>query len=97
MNNIEKGFKEWGVFFAVYKMVLFENRVTRIMFGIKTGNWRKMVDNVEFHNLYCLSDTAVLENSGKWVRNVEWMGMKVMLKRFLIGKQVGKRLFRRPV
>ena len=61
------------------------------------GNWRKMMDNVEFHNLYCLSDTEVLENSGKWVRNVECMGMMVILKRFLIGKQVGKRLFRRAV
>ena len=56
-----------------------------------------MVDNVEFHNLYCLSDTGVLENSGKWVRNVEGMRVKVILKRFLIGKEEGKRLFRRPV
>ena len=61
------------------------------------GNWGKMMCNVEFCNLYCLSDTGVLENSGKWVRNVEWMGMKVILKRFLIGKEEGKRLFRRPV
>ena len=38
------------------------------------------MDNVEFHNLYCLSDTGVLENSGKWVRNVECMGMNVILK-----------------
>ncbi len=38
--------------------------------------------NVEFRNLYCLSDTGVSKKSGKWVRNVEWMGMKVMLKGF---------------
>ena len=36
MNNIEKGFNEWRVFFAIYKLVLFEDRVMRIMFGIKT-------------------------------------------------------------
>ena len=53
--------------------------------------------NVEFHNLYCLSDTGVLENSGKWVRNVECMGVKVILKRFLVGKEERKSLFRRPV
>jgi uncharacterized membrane protein len=33
----------------------------------------------------------------KWVRNVACMGMKVVLKRFLIGKQGGKNPFRRPV
>ena len=38
--------------------------------------------NVEFRNLYCLSDIGILKNSGRWVRNVECMGMKVILKRF---------------
>jgi hypothetical protein len=32
-----------------------------------------MMDNVEFHNLYCLSDTGISKNCGKWVRNVESM------------------------
>jgi hypothetical protein len=33
----------------------------------------------------------------KWVRNVACMGMKVVLKRLLIGKEGGKSPFRRPV
>jgi hypothetical protein len=36
MNNIKNGFKDWGVLFAIYKLVLFENRVMRIMFKLKT-------------------------------------------------------------
>ena len=44
------------------------------------GNWRKRMHNVEFHNLYCLSDTGVSNKSGK-------MGLKVILKRFLIGNR----------
>jgi len=70
----------------------------RILFGIKREEiWGKMMDNVELNNLYCLSDTGVSKNSGKWGRYVECMGVKVMLNRFLIGKQEGKSLFRRPV
>ena len=34
---------------------------------------------------------------GKWVRNVACMGVKVILKRVLIGNQEGKSPFRRPV
>ena len=33
----------------------------------------------------------------KWVRNVAWMGVKVILNRFLIGKWEGKSPFGRPV
>jgi hypothetical protein len=56
-----------------------------------------MVDNVEFHKLYCVSDTGVTKNSGKWVGNVQCMGGKVMLNTFLFVKQEGKSLFRRPL
>jgi hypothetical protein len=35
VNNIKKGFEEWGVLFAIYKLVVFENRVMRIMFELK--------------------------------------------------------------
>jgi hypothetical protein len=35
MNNIKKGFSYCGVLFAIYKLVLFENGVMRIKFGIK--------------------------------------------------------------
>jgi hypothetical protein len=57
----------------------------------------KMMDNVVFHYIYCLSDTGVWKNSGKWVSNVACRGVKVMLKTFLIEKQEVKSLFRRPV
>ena len=37
MNNIENGFESGEFFFPpIYKLVSFENRVMRIMFGIKT-------------------------------------------------------------
>jgi hypothetical protein len=36
MNNIKRGFEDLGVLFAIYKLVLFENRVMRIMSGLKT-------------------------------------------------------------
>jgi hypothetical protein len=36
MNNIKNGFKDWGLLFAIYKLVLFENQVMRIMFELKT-------------------------------------------------------------
>ena len=36
MNNIKKGFSDWGVLFALYKLVLFENRMMRITFELKT-------------------------------------------------------------
>jgi hypothetical protein len=36
MNNIKKGFEDWGLLLAIHKQVLFENRVMRIMFELKT-------------------------------------------------------------
>jgi hypothetical protein len=36
MKNIKKGFGDGGVLFAIHKLVLFENRVMRIMFELKT-------------------------------------------------------------
>ena len=135
MSDIKKGFEDWGVVFAIYKLVLFENTVMRIMFELngssgrkrkdnaeflmvelkgssgrkrkdnaeflmfelKGSNGRKRKDNAEFRNLYCLSGSRVSKNSGRWVRNVACMGVKGVLKRFLIGKREGKSPFRRPV
>jgi len=97
MNDIKKDFEAWRVLFAIYKLVLFESRVMGVMFELKTGNGRKRKDNLEFHNLYCLSGSRVSKNSGKWVRNASCMGVKVILKRVLIGKHEGKNPFRRPV
>ncbi len=81
MNNIEKGFKEWGVFFAVYKMVLFENRVTRIMFGIKTeeigGKWWIMWSFIICTVCQILGYRRTVAKS---VRNVACIGMNVSLK-----------------
>jgi hypothetical protein len=38
----------------------------RIMYELKTrGNERKRMHTVEFHNLYCLSDSRVSKDSGK--------------------------------
>ena len=65
--------------FAIYKMVLFENRVMRIMFGIETVEiGRKGCIMLRFHNLYCLSDAGISKNSGKCVRNVACVGMMVI-------------------
>ena len=97
MNDIKKDFEAWGVLFAIYKLVLFENRVMGVMFQLKTGNGRKRKDTVGLHNLYCLSGSRVSKNGGKWVRNAACMGVKVILKRVLIGKHEGKSPFRRPV
>jgi hypothetical protein len=36
MENIKKGFEDWGLLFAIYKVVLCENRVMGIMFELKT-------------------------------------------------------------
>jgi len=36
MNIIKNGFEHWGVLFAIYKLVLFDNRMMRIMFDLKT-------------------------------------------------------------
>jgi hypothetical protein len=71
--------------------------MVRIMFELKTSNGRKRKENAEFHNLYCLSGSRVSKNSGKWVRNVACMGVKVILKRVLMGKCEGESPFRRPV
>ncbi len=42
INNIKKGFSDWGVLFALYKLVLLQNRVMRINVWSKdVGNQRK--------------------------------------------------------
>jgi len=69
----------------------------KMMFELKASSGRKRKDNAEFHNLYCLSGSRVSKNSGRWVRNIACMGVKVILKRVLIGKHEGKSPFRRPV
>jgi hypothetical protein len=85
------------VLFGVYKVVLFENRVMRIMFGLKTeemgGKGCIMWSFMIYTACQILGYQRTVE---KWVRNVAGMGMKVILNRFFIGKLEGKGPFRRP-
>jgi hypothetical protein len=61
------------------------------------GTGRRRMDNVEFHNLYCLSGSRESKTVAKSVKNVTCMGMKVILNRLLIGKQGGMSPFRKPL
>jgi hypothetical protein len=79
-------------------LVLFENRVMRIMFELKTE---------EMGGKGCIMWSSIINTAcqilgyqrrvAKRVRNVAWMGMKVILNIYLIGKWEGKSPFRRPV
>jgi hypothetical protein len=87
-----------GVLFAIYMLVLFENRVTRIMFELKTE---------EMGGKRCISCSFVMCTAcqilgyqtavAKWVRNVACMGVKVILNRFFLTEREGKCPSRRPV
>jgi len=48
------------------------------------------MQNVEFHNLYCLSDTGVSKNSGKMGEECGMDGSDGNLEQILIGKWEGK-------
>jgi hypothetical protein len=86
------------VLFAIYKLVLFENRVTRIRFELKTeemgGKGCRMCSII-----ICTAcqipgyQTTVAE----WVRNVACRGLKVMLNGFFIREREGKCPSRRSV
>jgi hypothetical protein len=85
MNNIRKGL------FVIYKLVLFENRVIRIMFEVKSkemgGKGCKMWSFIIYtvcHIMWYQKTVA------KWMRNVACLGVKVILNVFLIGKWEGK-------
>jgi hypothetical protein len=86
-----------GVFFSLYKLFLVENRVTRIMFELKTeemgGEGCKMCSFIICTACHIPVYQRTVE---KCVRNVACLGMKVIVNRFLIGKQEGKSPFRRP-
>ena len=51
--------------FAINNLVLFENSDENNFSMKDRGTGRKRLQNVEFHNLYCLSGTRVSKNSGK--------------------------------
>jgi len=72
-------------------LVLFEKRVIRILFELKTeemgGKGCKMWSFI----IYIAGQILGYQRRvAKWVRNVAGMGVKVILNRFLIGKWEGK-------
>jgi hypothetical protein len=82
------------VVIAIYKLVLFENTVKRIMFELKTvemggKGWIMWVSII-----YAACQVVGYKRTvTKWVRNVACMGVKLILNGFLIGKWEGKSLF----
>jgi len=98
MNNIKKGFQDWGVLFAIYKLLLFENRVMRIMFKLKTEELGRKGCILWSFIIYTACQILGYQRTvTKWVRNVACMSAKVILNRFLIGEWEGKSPFRRPL
>jgi hypothetical protein len=86
------------VLFAIYKLVLFENRVMRIMFELKTEELGRKGCILWSCIIYTACHILGYQGTGtKWVRNVACVGVKVILSIFLVGKQEGKSPFRRPV
>jgi len=81
MNNTKKGS------FAICKLVLFENRVMRIMFGLKReemgGEGCKMWIFVIYTACHILEYQRTV---AKYVRNVAWMGVMVILNIFFYWK-----------
>jgi hypothetical protein len=79
-----------------HKLRVFENRVLRIIFGLKrdgvTEGLRK-VHNEDLHNLYSLPSIIRIIKSRRmrWVRHVAQMGEKRNVYRLLVEKPEGKR------
>ena len=74
-----------GVFFAVYKLVLVEERVTRIMFELKTeemGGKRWIM--CSFIICTACQILGYQTTVAKWVRNVACMAVKIILNRIFI-------------
>ncbi len=65
MNNIENGIEGEESPPHLYGAFVWEQSDENNVWNKDRGNWRKMMCNVEFHNLYCLSDTGVMEQMGK--------------------------------
>jgi hypothetical protein len=87
-----------GVLFAINKLVVFENRVMRIMFELKTEELGRKGCILWSCTIYTACQILGYQRTvTKWAGNVACMGVKVILNRFLVGKQEGKSPFRRPV
>jgi hypothetical protein len=73
---------------------VFENRVTRRIFGPKrdemTGGWRKL-HNEEFHNFYSSPSIIRMIKEDEMGRACSTIGAKRNAHRILVGKPEGKR------
>jgi hypothetical protein len=84
-----------------HKLMVFENRVLRRIFGPKTdgetGGWSKL-HNKELHNLYSSPSIIRIIKSRRmrWVGHVARMEEKRNVYRLLVGKPQGKRPLGRP-
>jgi hypothetical protein len=76
---------------------VFENRVLRIMFGLKrdevTGGWRKL-HNEELHNLYS-SPSIMKSRRMRWAGHEARMGAKRNACRILVEKARRKETIRK--
>jgi hypothetical protein len=80
-----------------HRLSVFENRVLRRIFGSKrddvTGDWRKLQNEEELHNLYSSTDIIRMIKS----RRLRWAGHVVRMGETRnAGKPVGKRPLGRP-
>jgi PAS domain-containing protein len=78
------------------RLIVFENRVLRRIFGPKreevTGEWR-IVHNEELNELYCSTNIIrVIESRRmRWAGHVAHMGEERDVYRVLVGKPEGKK------
>ena len=66
--------------------VMFGNGVMSVMFEPKTGDYRERMHNMEFHNLCCLSDTRVWNNSGNIGKESGMHGSEGNLEQIFVWK-----------
>jgi hypothetical protein len=84
-----------------HKLRVFENRVLRIIFGLKRdevmGGW-KTLHNEELHDLYSSPSIIRIMKSRRmrWAGHVARMGEKGNVYSLLVGKPEGKRPLGRP-
>ena len=87
-----------GVLFAIYKLVVFEIGVVGKMFELKTEELGRKGCILWSFIIYSPCQILGYQRTvTEWVRNVACMGVKVILKRILIGEWEGKSPSRRPV